>query len=357
MIRRFSSRSLTGMVRYEDAVGNREARLHVLRDPQASAAYRTRFLIGRGGRRRPGRGGAGSTASCKRPVVEAASSSAIRSLGSGNSLQDARGQGDHGPDKLERTTHGDPHDPEREQEKPDQRVEYQGQNRQRPAEHEQDAPQQELKHASPSVAAPGVSETAGGLDDRPATRSPGTGYPSVVSLFFACCSSPAKNALYSPRARSTSRCSTNRVVGAAMLVAPIGSDLAADNRPNAVGFQQLADHVGLGHERETGQFGQFDGIRLGRRHRTRPARAGHLPVRRRSRNTGRRRRGIRPHNSGNRACPPPSCPPLFQFNYYHIRRAKWVRLRRFVLRNDRSRVWRRGPYSGGAKTRRWRRVG
>ena len=57
-------------------------------------------------------------------------------------------QQDEGPQQLEDTFHGEPHQAKRQQEEPDERVEDERKQRHRPAEEEQDEPEKQLHHTS-----------------------------------------------------------------------------------------------------------------------------------------------------------------------------------------------------------------
>jgi hypothetical protein len=61
--------------------------------------------------------------------------------------QDARGKHDDGTNQIKHSSHRDSHDAEGKEQKPDQGIENQGRQRYRPAQHQQNAPQNE-SHAS-----------------------------------------------------------------------------------------------------------------------------------------------------------------------------------------------------------------
>jgi hypothetical protein len=56
----------------------------------------------------------------------------------------------HSPEKLQNTTYGDADDAKWQQDQPYDGVQHQRQQRQRPAQKQQDAPQQKGSHADPS---------------------------------------------------------------------------------------------------------------------------------------------------------------------------------------------------------------
>jgi hypothetical protein len=60
-------------------------------------------------------------------------------------------EGDDSPEQIEHPADGNPQDPKGKQQQPDQRVQDYGQQRQRPAKHQQNAPEQKGKHGSSSL--------------------------------------------------------------------------------------------------------------------------------------------------------------------------------------------------------------
>jgi hypothetical protein len=71
----------------------------------------------------------------------------LRDLSAMAASQNACRKHNDGPHKIQRSANRDSHDAEGKQEKPDQRIENQCQESYRPAQHQQNAPQDE-SHAS-----------------------------------------------------------------------------------------------------------------------------------------------------------------------------------------------------------------
>lgn len=61
--------------------------------------------------------------------------------------QESRWQKDNSTQKRQEPINGDADDPKRQQQDPDDRVKKERKQRDRPAEHEQNAPKQKLQHA------------------------------------------------------------------------------------------------------------------------------------------------------------------------------------------------------------------
>jgi hypothetical protein len=70
----------------------------------------------------------------------------LRSSDSEGGGQEAEGESDGQVDYLQNSVDGDAYDAKREQEKPDERIGNQSDNGERPAEHEQKAPEYESEH-------------------------------------------------------------------------------------------------------------------------------------------------------------------------------------------------------------------
>lgn len=66
-----------------------------------------------------------------------------------NSAKEADGHEDDGFDQLERAVDRDSQNAKRQQKQPDERIKHQGQQGQRPAENEENAPQKKLDHLRP----------------------------------------------------------------------------------------------------------------------------------------------------------------------------------------------------------------
>src|SRR2546422_11773723 len=71
---------------------------------------------------------------------------AFRLSGAGGAAQDSSGKRDDGEEKLQDPADCDADNPERQQEQPHQRIKHQGEDRHRPADDRQDAPEKELEH-------------------------------------------------------------------------------------------------------------------------------------------------------------------------------------------------------------------
>src|SRR2546426_7646727 len=71
---------------------------------------------------------------------------AFRLSGASGTAQDSCGKRDDGVEKLQDPADCDADNPERQQEQPHQRIKHQGEDRHRPAENSQDAPEKELDH-------------------------------------------------------------------------------------------------------------------------------------------------------------------------------------------------------------------
>ena len=63
----------------------------------------------------------------------------------------AAGQEDDAPQQAEDAFHGDPHEAERKQHQPHQRIQHEGQQGQGPAQDEEDEPEQQLRHGHTSI--------------------------------------------------------------------------------------------------------------------------------------------------------------------------------------------------------------
>ena len=57
-----------------------------------------------------------------------------------------RGQNHQCPDQRQHGSHRDPHNPQRKQQQPNNRIDDQSHHRQGPAQHEQNAPEQKFDH-------------------------------------------------------------------------------------------------------------------------------------------------------------------------------------------------------------------
>ena len=68
---------------------------------------------------------------------------------SGDAPDNSRRQRHNGPNQLKYATHGNPDDAKRQQKQPNDRVKEERRNCQRPAQNEQNAPQQESEHLGP----------------------------------------------------------------------------------------------------------------------------------------------------------------------------------------------------------------
>ena len=73
-------------------------------------------------------------------------------------------KGDDRPQEFEYSSHRQTHQPERQQQKPDDRVQHQRDDGDRPAQHQENAPEQEFHHVSHDYEfAPGTVPSSGSL--------------------------------------------------------------------------------------------------------------------------------------------------------------------------------------------------
>jgi hypothetical protein len=75
----------------------------------------------------------------------------INALDCASPLQETDGQKENGAQEAEHTAHGDTHNTERQKKQPNDGIQNQREKRQRPAQAEQNAPQQEDEHTPPHL--------------------------------------------------------------------------------------------------------------------------------------------------------------------------------------------------------------
>jgi DNA relaxase NicK len=81
--------------------------------------------------------------------------------------EEASRKGDDRPQEFEYSRHRQTNQPERQQQKPDDRVQHQREDGDRPAQHQENAPEQEFHHVSPDYEfAPDSVPSSGSVEVR-----------------------------------------------------------------------------------------------------------------------------------------------------------------------------------------------